>query len=105
MSDEAATPKEQWYDDEVAPLLKAIGDKCAAKNVSMVAVVEYDPGERGETSFLADPPGLAMIMLKHLAKCGTNVDGFIIGLKRYCREHDVDVSRSIYLGDFPKVGS
>ena len=40
---------EQWYDDEIAPALAEIAEKCRKKGVPMVAVVEYEPGERGST--------------------------------------------------------
>ena len=39
----------KWYDDEIAPALAEIAEKCRKEGVPMVAVVEYEPGERGST--------------------------------------------------------
>jgi len=88
---------EEWYDAEIAPRLKELADKCGAKGLAFVAVVEYAPGERGETFVLPEGTGLAMIMLQHCAKMGANIDGFIMGLKEYAAEKGIDTGASIYL--------
>jgi hypothetical protein len=88
---------EKWYDKEIAPKLKEISRRCEEKGVAFVATVEYEPGERGSTYIIPKDAGLAMIMLRHCSKMGENVDGYIIGLKKYALEHGIDISGSIYL--------
>lgn len=73
---------EAWYDEELAPKLVEIGKLCEARGIPFVAVVEYAPGERGETRYLPDSAGLCMKMLSMLASAGDNVDGYLIGLSR-----------------------
>ena len=91
---------ERWYDEEIAPALAEIAQKCHARDIPMVAVVEYDPGKRGRTYVSTPKEGLAMTMLGHCAKMGENVDGYMIGLVRYCYEKGIDTSGSIYLRKF-----
>ena len=93
---------ERWYDDEIAPLLLEIARKCDAKGVPFLAAVEYAPGDRGKT-FVNPTESLAMTMLSHCCKMGTNIDGYLIGIQRYCHENNVDTSQSIYLNRFGKT--
>jgi hypothetical protein len=91
---------EAIYDEKIAPLLMQAGKLCEEHGLAMVAVVEYEPGKRGETRVLPDGGGLAMTMLSLLAKAGENVDSYMIWLTRYAREHGIDTSRSMYLSHF-----
>jgi hypothetical protein len=88
---------ERFYDEEVAPALAAIAEKCLANGMSIVATVEYGPEDRGSTIALTPRPGLAMVMLGHCAKMGENIDGYIMGLQRYCRHNGIDTSASIVM--------
>jgi hypothetical protein len=91
------TENEKFYDDEIAPALLAISEKCRARNMSFLAVVEYDPGERGRTIMLTPDAGLAMTMVNHCAKMGENIDGYVMGLMRYCGEKGIDTSASMVI--------
>jgi hypothetical protein len=88
---------EAWYDAEIAPALLAIGARLQERGLSMVAVVEYDPRERGTTAVLQPDAGLAMQMLRRCAHFGENIDGYTISVKRYCRENKVATDASIVL--------
>lgn len=88
---------EKWYDEEIAPKLKEIAKQCEEKGIAFVATVEYAPGERGSTYLIPEGAGLAMRMLCHCSRMGENVDGYIIGLKRYALDNGIDISGSIYL--------
>lgn len=99
---------EAWYDAEIAPELAAIAKKCEERCVPFLAVVEYAPASgsgpartwhRGRTGFLPKDAGLEMVMLHHCVKMGVNVDGYIIGLRRYCKEEGIDTSASLFLGE------
>jgi hypothetical protein len=56
MSDERSDA-ERFYDEEIAPALLEIGRKCEERGMSVVFLVEYEPGEIGETRRLL--PGAA----------------------------------------------
>jgi aspartate 1-decarboxylase len=88
---------EEWYDKEVAPKLRELSKLCGDKGMAFIAVVEYAPGERGRTVAIPSNAGTAMIMLNHCANMGENIDGYIIGLRRWARENGVDTSGSIVM--------
>ena len=96
---------EKYYDEEIAPALAELAKKCAAKKMAFVAVVEYLPGECGETSMLSNDADLGMIMLKHCAKMGTNIDGYVFGLLRYCNKHNIEYDSSIVMSHWGKPES
>ena len=91
------TENEQWYDAEIAPALMALAERCKERGISLVAVAEYAPGERGATYQLAESAGLEMRMLQMCGVAGANVDGYMIGLARYCKRHGIDTSASMFM--------
>ena len=95
--DDRRSEGERFYDEEIAPALKAIADKCTERGMSMVAVVEYAPGERGRTRVLRAESGLAMVMLEHCAKMGENLDGYVMGLARYAKEKGINTEGSLVM--------
>lgn len=88
---------EQFYDEQIAPALLALAERCKERGMSLVATVEYEPKARASTFSLTEEACLAMRMLAMCANAGENVDAYMIGLTRYCRENGVDTSSSIYL--------
>lgn len=88
---------EEIYDKEIAPLLMQVAEICKQHNFPMVAEVEYLPGERGSTSLLPPEASLAMTMILHCADTAPNVDSYIIGLARYCKERGIDYSSSVIM--------
>lgn len=88
---------EEWYDREIAPKLLELANACGDRGVPFLSVVEYEPGKRSRTLRLTDKPGLEMVMVAHCAQTAPNVDGYIIGLSRYCREKNIDMSASVVL--------
>jgi len=91
------TENEQWYDAEIAPALLALAERCKEREMSLVAVVEYAPGERGATYQLTESAGLPMVMLQLCGMAGENVDGYMIGLTRYCKKHGIDTGASMFM--------
>ena len=91
---------EKFYDDEIAPELKKLMEKANAKGLSFIAVVEYSPGERGRTTGIAPDAGIEMLMLNACARAGNNIDGFVLGMAKYCAENGIDTSQSIVLKPF-----
>lgn len=91
------TTNEQWYDEEIAPILLEISKRCEGRGVSLLAVVEYEHGHRGRTATMAGDAGLEMRMLDFCARSGTNVDSYTVALIRYCRERGIPMGGSIVL--------
>lgn len=88
---------EEWYDQEIAPALAEIGKKCKERGASMIATVEYAKGERGSTIVRGPDTGLEMVMLELCAKSGTNVDRYLLSLRRFCEESGIDTGESIFM--------
>lgn len=91
---------EAEYDAEIAPLLMAAAKRCEELGCPMVAVVEYEPGLRGETRVLPSTAGLPMFMLAMVAHHGQNIDGLLINLVRHCKREGIDMSGSMFLRRF-----
>lgn len=88
---------EKIYDEEIAPLLKQVGDICKAHDLGLVAVVEYAPGSRGKTFYLPDGVSLSMVMVNHCEQTAPNVDAYVIGLKRYCSKNGIPTDSSFVM--------
>lgn len=88
---------EKYYDEVIAPALKEIAEKCLSNGMSMVAVVEYEPGERGRTRVMQTDAGLEMTMINHCAKTAPNVDGYVLGLVRYANERGIPLGGSLVM--------
>ncbi len=89
--------KEEFYDEEIAPVLLDLANKCAERGLHFLAQVEYEPGEFGLTRKFADDPHLAMVMLYICAMTKNNVDSYIINLLRYLHQEGIDASASMIL--------
>lgn len=94
----------EWYDTEIAPKLLEIAQQCEAHGVSMIAAVEYAPHEIGHTFTLQENAGLEIIAINHCTKTMPNIDGFILGLLRFCNEHGIDYSGSLVLRQIASKG-
>jgi hypothetical protein len=95
-----SSENERFYDEEIAPALMEIATKLKARGMGMVATVEYAPGQRGDTYALPADACLAMRMVQHCSKTAPNVDGYMIGIIRYCKEQGIDTSASMFMNKF-----
>lgn len=86
---------EDWYDKEIAPKLMELCKACNEHGMSFVAVVEYEPGKIAQTRQLTESAGLEVTMVMHCANTAPNVDGYVIGLIRYCNEKGIDTGASM----------
>lgn len=93
----AIEDNEQIYDDEIAPALREINAKCLENKIPFIAAVEWNAGQIGLTSCRVPGETLEMLMLNHCAKTGTNIDGYILGLIKYCNSKGIDTSSSIMM--------
>lgn len=88
---------EQWYDAEIAPALMKLAKRCEDRGVAFVAAVEYAPGERGTTAVMPQDAGLEMVMIRHCVHTAPNIDGYVLGLARYARDHGIDTGASLVM--------
>ena len=82
---------EQEYDDIVAPMLAEAAEKCRELGMSLIARVEWEPGESGITQMGIGPEsGIGQKMAQLACHCHGNLDQFNIeAIKRF------DVSQTI----------
>lgn len=88
---------EEWYDTEISPKLLELAEECGKRGLSFVAAVEYAPDSIAHVRRFTDSPGLKMTMIDHCAKTAPNIDGYVIGLARYCTEKGIDTGASIVM--------
>jgi hypothetical protein len=91
------TDGEAWYDAEIAPALAALAKRCNERGMAFVAVVEYQPGDRGGTYYLTKDAGLPMVMLNLCARTAPNIDAYIINLSRHAQREGIDTSGSFVM--------
>ncbi len=96
MNDENAT-SEAWYDSEIVPALAALAKRCNERGMSFLASVEYEPGNRGRTTFLTGGAGLAMQMIDMCSATAPNVDKYIMRLIQHCKKHGIDTASSFVM--------
>jgi hypothetical protein len=77
-----ACEKEKFYDEEIAPALKALGEKCVAQGLSLCALVEWGPFAGGVTSYLHENRSAAVDLVRAAAMSNGNVDTLITALVR-----------------------
>jgi hypothetical protein len=78
--------REKFYDDEIAPALLALRDKCRENGLSFVASVEWAPNESGRTASIAEEHGAGIILTNMAAMCKGNADSLIGGMLKYGEE-------------------
>jgi len=88
---------EEWYDREIAPKLKELCEACAAHGMSFLSAVEYAPNKLAQTYQVKSDAGLEYVMLQYCARTVPNVDSYMIGLIRHCREKGIDIGASMVM--------
>jgi hypothetical protein len=92
--------REAWFDAEIAPALMALANRCLENGMAMVSTVEYAPDKRSSTYAMPSGAGLAMHMLRMCSAAGRNIDGYIIGLAKYCHANNIDTGASFVMRRF-----
>lgn len=87
---------EEWYDAEIGPKLRELSTACADRGMSFQACVEYAPDQLAQTYQMMHP-GLKMQMVQYCARTAPNIDSYVIGLAKHCREKGIDTSASIIM--------
>lgn len=91
---------EAWYDAEIAPALAGLANRCHERGMSFLALVEYQPGDRGRTVYLTKEVGLHMEMVSLCAATVPNVDRYIMAVKRLCKDKGLDTGASYAMKAF-----
>lgn len=78
---------EQFYDAEIAPKLAAIGSACQERGMSIAAMVEFSPGESGETRYTAPDASIKTLIAQWGIQCHGNVDSLLIAIERHARQY------------------
>jgi hypothetical protein len=83
------TPKdrEDFYDREVAPALLDLASRCEVRGMSIIAVVEWQPGDTGRTAALAAEASFALRLVELASQAHGNVDNLIMALTKYGKKH------------------
>lgn len=79
--------REDFYDREVAPVLRELAKKCQDAKISLVAMVEWEPGETGRTATIRGDAGFGLRMAHAAMQARGNVDSLIFAIQRYAIEH------------------
>lgn len=78
---------ESFYDEEIAPVLKVLMEKCKANGCSFLAVVEYAPESVGITIDEQPTAGAIFRVARMASRAKGNVDALYMALKKYGDEH------------------
>lgn len=73
---------EATYDEEIAPALLKIVERCKELGMPFVSHVEYAPGETGITQHIPDSATAQMHMTWMAAHCHGNFDALAINVMR-----------------------
>lgn len=88
---------EEWYDKEIAPELARLAKMCEKKDMSFIAVVEFNKDEFGRTTLFTEDAHLTMMLLKVLTVANGNMDAFLSGVLRYANENNIDYGGSVFM--------
>lgn len=83
----APEEREELYDREIAPLLREVARKCEEGGLSIVAMVEWSPGNNGRTMSIREGAGIELSMVRWAGDAQGNADALIFALQKHGRKH------------------
>lgn len=86
---------EQEYDDIIAPMLAQVAERAAELGMSLLARVEWEPGESGITQ-IGPMNAIGQKMTQYAAHSHGNIDKMLLSLIK----SGVDFSQSIFLHSY-----
>lgn len=89
---------EQEYDDIIAPMLAEVANKAKELGMSLIARVEWEPGESGITQIGPMGISIGQRMAWFAAHSHGNIDKMILSM----RHAGIDFSQSAFLHDIAK---
>lgn len=96
-----AKKREKFYDEQIAPALARLAKKCTDNGLSMLAVVEFDTNDAGEsgygkTMWLADRASESFRWFDLFVRVNANFERYCLAFIRNCVAKKIPHS-SIYL--------
>jgi hypothetical protein len=91
---------EKIYDEEIAPQLLAIAERCRKLGFSIIVRVEFnsEKAHHGRTEVLQQNATIAQKIAHWAARCNANVDALMTPIMRYAEENgQTDESMVLYL--------
>jgi dTMP kinase len=82
--------REKFYDEEIAPKIKEIGDILHEKDMNMLTLVEYYPGEVGIFRLKHEDSGWSFDLAMMAERCQGNFDLFIYNVIEYAEKNFKD---------------
>ena len=79
--------QEPFYDDEIAPVLRSLAERCAERGMSFAAAVQFADEGIGSTVKLSTAPHPCLRMTAYAARSKGNADNLIWSLQKDGREH------------------
>jgi len=89
---------EAQYDEIIAPMLLEVAKKCEELGISLIARVEWEPGESGITQ-IGSMASIGQFMAHAAAHSHGNIDKMLLHLVK-----KRDVSQSMFLHSYNKFG-
>ena len=84
---EEATMSEQFYDDEIAPVLMELAQKCEARGMSFIALCEFAQFEHGHTMTVREGASATTRIVRYAMETHGNVDLLVKALREDGKEH------------------
>ena len=94
--DHERSENEVFYDEEIAPRLAEVAKLCQDRKMSIVADVEYEPGETGHTRVVQENPGAKLFISYAASRCAGNIDRFIMSVYNHMEKRG-ELGVSIYM--------
>lgn len=82
-----AEERERFYDREIAPVLLALGEKCQANGLSLLAMCEWAPFEVGRTEYTVKDAGVSVVLTRAAMRARGNYDTLSIAMMKYAKQH------------------
>lgn len=86
---------EQFYDQEIAPQLKLLMNKCAERNMPFIAVVEFEHEQCGLTADVPESASVWVHLVLHAYATKGNLDAFVIRVVRWAQERKISIEETM----------
>lgn len=86
---------EAYYSAEIAPLLAQIARKATARNLPILVVAEYAPGQIEETRSAYRGASFPFVFTQAALQARGNIDAFVTSVLAFCKEQGVSTASSI----------
>lgn len=82
--------KEQYYDNEIAPLLAQVAEKCRDGGLPLFCSVQYNDESVADTMHLPPDSALELFAALVCLRSGRNMDAVFFNLLKFYKARDLD---------------